>query len=267
MIFASPTALRDSLHTFATKKGFVVSSNGSSIVCSRAPEPSSLKAKRLKLGRDAAAAGTVRKARTTTTTRCGCNFKISFTWVDWKNKDANKSIRITSSSRYCHDNGCKPFLGQFLVEKRKAGTLNSALHETRIKALLAVFQTGSRVAIGMLRNLMKPLFPAGASMDSKLVFDFRLKIKRLLAAKAGDLEYQSITAAEEEELLSNKELDLESPAFFTEALQQCRVLLEEALSDPNDLQQIVSYLQSLSKGDPTFAFRLSEASDGTAGLK
>lgn len=39
--------------------------------------------------------------------------------VDWKNKKADPSCRVTSTV-FLHDNGCNPSLGQLQVEKRKA---------------------------------------------------------------------------------------------------------------------------------------------------
>jgi hypothetical protein len=63
---------------------------------------------------------------------------------------------------------------------------------------------------------MKPLYPPGTSLDVKMVFNFRLKVKRMLASKAGDIDSQTITEEEETALFSTTELEQESPAFLTE---------------------------------------------------
>jgi hypothetical protein len=65
------------------------------------------------------------------------------------------------------------------MEKRKSGTFTSAINETQIKAILAVMETNSRVPTNMLRELMRPLYPVGTSLDAKLIFNFRLKLKRM----------------------------------------------------------------------------------------
>ena len=98
------------------------------------------------------------KQRQVNSTRCGCPFKIQYLPVDWKDK-TNKAIKITASSCYSHDNGCLPSPTQLAVEKRKAGSHTTAIHEAQIKTILSVMNTGSRVPIGMMRDLMRPIFP------------------------------------------------------------------------------------------------------------
>jgi len=63
------------------------------------------------------------------------------------------------------------------MEKRKSGTFTSAINETQIKAILAVMETNSRIPTNMLRELMRPLYPVGTSLDAKLIFNFRLKLE------------------------------------------------------------------------------------------
>ncbi|KAG7348238.1 hypothetical protein IV203_027832 [Nitzschia inconspicua] len=93
----------------------------------------------------------------------------------------------------------------------------------------------------MLRRLVRPLYPPGTSLDSELLFNIRLKIKRMLAKGDIDLASHSVTEADEAHLLSNTEdLDyLQSPEFLTEAFLQFRELLEESLGDQNDVQNIL----------------------------
>jgi hypothetical protein len=55
------------------------------------------------------------------------------------------------------------------VEKRKSGSFTAAINETQIKAILAVMHTGSRIPTGMMRELIRPLYLAGTSLDAKLI--------------------------------------------------------------------------------------------------
>jgi hypothetical protein len=152
------------------------------------------------------------------------------------------------------------------VEKRKAGSHTTAIHEAQIKTILSVMNTGSRVPIGMMRDLLRPIFPPGTSLDanSKLVWNFRLKAKRMLAKGfVGDINSQTITEEEREALLSTKD-PKETPVFLTEIFQQFTELLKEALADGNDLHQITNYLNSLEDCNPTFMYRIGYVADGTA---
>jgi hypothetical protein len=229
------------------------------IVCTRCEEPRHQKNRREKKLKNAAP--TI-KTRTNTTTRCGCSFHASFSWKDWQNKQFNKAIKITNTN-YRHGDGCLPSRNQLAVEKRMAGCHTVAIHEPRIKTILSVMGSGSRVPIKMLRNLMRPLYPPGTSLDARMVFNFSLKLKRMLASKAGDIDSQTITEEEETALLSTTDLEEESPAFLTEAFAQFTELLKEALADQNDLHQMEIYLKSLADCDPTFTYRVGHSSDGT----
>ena len=258
--FSSPQELRDSLRSFAHKKGFAVTTVGTTIFCTRCEEPQHQKNRREKKVKNDAP---TTKTRTTTTTRCGCSFHISFSWKEWRNKQSNKAIKITKKTNYRHDNGCLPSRNQLAVEKRKAGCHTVAINEQRIKTILSVMESGTRVPIRLLRDLMRPLYPPGTSLDSQMIFNFRLKVKRLLASRPGDIDSQTITEEEEEALLSTNDLTEQSPEFLTEAFTQFNELLREALADQNDLLQIGNYLKALADKDPTFTFRIGHAEDGT----
>ena len=90
-----------------------------------------------------------------------------------------------------------------MVEKRKAGQFTASVDELEIKTILSVMHTGKRVPIEMMRDLIRPLFPPGTSLDARLVFNFLLKSKRMLADGMGDLRSYTITVEEEQSLLSN----------------------------------------------------------------
>ncbi|KAG7373066.1 hypothetical protein IV203_033790 [Nitzschia inconspicua] len=94
---------------------------------------------------------------------------------------------------------------QLSVEKRKAGAVAVAVNESRTSAILTVMSPGQRVSAGMLRGLVRPLYPPGTSLDSKLLFNIRLKIKRMLARRDLDLSSHTVTEADKPQLLSSLE--------------------------------------------------------------
>jgi hypothetical protein len=258
--FPSVSILRDKVRAFAHKKGFSITTEGHKFCCSRCEEPNGKKNKRAKM----APLVPMEKKRKHTTTRVGCSFVIAFSPVDWKNFKTHRAIKITKSTNCSHSNGCLPSRAQLVVEKRKAGTFTTAIHESQIKSILSVMSTGVRVPVSMMREMMKPLFPEGTSLDSKLIFNFRLKIKRMLAKGSIDLASHTVTEEDEAQLLSTADLDIEeSPEFFTESLRQFQELLQEAMLDRNDIQQITTYLNSLAACDPTFTYRIGTSADGS----
>ncbi len=167
-----PQELRELLRKFGHKKGFEITSIGTKFTCTRCDEPNFRKNERNKR-----ASVPVHIQRKRTATRVGCLFQITYSFVDWKNQVSNKSIKITDSSIYSHTNGCLPSRSQLGMEKRKSGTFTSAINETQIKAILAVMESNSRIPTNMLRELMRPLYPVGTSLDAKLIFNFRLKLE------------------------------------------------------------------------------------------
>jgi hypothetical protein len=61
-----------------------------------------------------------------------------------------------------------------------------------------MLQTQKKIHPEMLRELMRPLFPAGHSIDGQLMFNFRLKCKKILASKPGN-DVGAITLTSEDE--------------------------------------------------------------------
>ena len=111
------------------------------------------------------------KRRQRKTTRVGCPFKINYSKVDRNNRE-DKSVKILPSSVFEHAGGCTPSRSQLQMEKRKSGAYTVAVNEFHIKSILSVLKTKVKVNNKLLRQLMKPLFPAGTSLDCKLVFNF-----------------------------------------------------------------------------------------------
>jgi len=156
-------ALRHSVRSWAAKKGFAVTNHGTSILCSRCSMPN---AERKKLEKKAAAVPEG-KRRQRKTTRVGCPFKINCSKVDRKNRE-DKRVIILPSSEFAHSGGCIPSRNQLSVEKRKSGAYTVAANEFHIKSILNCLKTRARVNNGLLREMMKPLFPAGVSLDTKM---------------------------------------------------------------------------------------------------
>jgi len=113
--FESPQDLRQQLRTFAHKKGFEITSQGNKYTCTRCEEPVFRKNARSKR-----TTVPLEKQRKRISTRVGCLFQVCYAFSDWRNKNDNKSIKITSSSMYCHSNGCLPSRSQLAVEKRNS---------------------------------------------------------------------------------------------------------------------------------------------------
>lgn len=118
--FSSPVEIRNELRIFGNDKGFCVTSLGSSLYCTRAAQSKSYIKRMAKKSPVPLA-----HQRKRTSTRCGCTFRISFTWVDSKNKQHNKAIKVTGSSQYSHDNGCVPSKETVTGELKKSGGLAS----------------------------------------------------------------------------------------------------------------------------------------------
>jgi hypothetical protein len=129
---------------------------------------------------------------------------------------------------------------------------------------MTVLSTGTKVPTAMLREMMKPLYPPGTSLDWSLIFNFVVKVRRMMANKPEGYSTATITSSEESDLLSTvDDVSTQSPAFLTEALSQFNQLLEQSMHDKNDLAQIQTYLELLSASDRTFAYRVGRSEDGS----
>jgi hypothetical protein len=129
-------------------------------------------------------------------TRCGCNFKITFSNIR-ENCQKTKVIKLTKSCKYHHDNSCLPSRAQLLVEKRKAGPDTMAVNETQIKCILTLLQTNNKISSAIMRDLVRPLFPRGHSLDAQLLCNCRLKAKRMFSTKTGEVSDMTVTAEDE----------------------------------------------------------------------
>ena len=121
-VYENAEALRLRVRSWAAKKGFVISSCGTSICCSRCAMP---EAEKRKLEKKAVGVPED-KRRQRKSTRVGCLFKINYSKVERKNRE-DKRVRILPSSQFAHSGGCTPSRNQLQMEKRKSGAHTIAL--------------------------------------------------------------------------------------------------------------------------------------------
>ena len=260
-IYPSAKNLREQLRAFAHKKGFALTSDGSSLLCTKCDEPQGQKNKRDKK----TPVPIEKKRKQRENTRCSCPFKVTYASANWKEKRTDPRVKITKSSCYRHDNGCQPSRGQLSMEVRKSGCYTTAIHESQIKTILTLMTTGKKkIDAATLRGLIRPLYPEGTSLDATMIFNFRLKVKRMLNKGIVDISSYTVTHQQEQELVSPDSLETrQSPEFLTEVFTQFTELLKHSLLDLNDLDQMFSCLDSLVEADPSFAYRVSRSLDGT----
>jgi hypothetical protein len=128
---------------FADRKGFAVATDGTKIFCTRCQEPLSSAKKREK--KNASGVVPVEKRRIyNSSMRCGCPFKILFSFLDLKDKD-NISVRLNGSSNFKHSNRYFPLRAQLVVQKKKAGAYATAVNETQDKCILLLLSTNNKV--------------------------------------------------------------------------------------------------------------------------
>lgn len=92
--FSSPQDLREGLRKFGHKKGFEITSTGNKYTCTRCDEPNFRKKEREK--RSAVPA---HKQRKRISTRVGCQFRITYSFVDWKNQ-GSKGLQVLPASNF-----------------------------------------------------------------------------------------------------------------------------------------------------------------------
>jgi len=97
-VFGSLKELREQVQSFGRKKGFVASTKASGLCCSRCDESSSTTGLRKKR----AAMIPEEKKRSRSTTRVGCQFKIGFKKVDWKDKSKDAPVVVSEHTNYKH---------------------------------------------------------------------------------------------------------------------------------------------------------------------
>jgi hypothetical protein len=219
-MYSSVVDMREQLRQFGCRKGFGVTTVCNKLCCTRCAEPQSDINKREKKIADGLVAEGSRRIFKSST-RCGCPFQICFRRQTPKDS-CNKSIVITGSSYYKHDNGCVPSRDQLQVELQKAGVLTRAVvKEKNFKPILAVLNTNQHVAAPLLRDLVRPLFPPG-----------------LLLNERSDEGQISLSSKVYQELS-----DATVPEYFTTSFRVFNELLAEAESKPTDIQQVITFLR------------------------
>ena len=143
--------------------------------------------------------------------------------------------------------------------------MTQSIHEHHIKTTLTMMSKPTKVPTATLREHMKDLCPPGTALDAQMVFNFRLKVKRMIDNGIIDMRSHTVTEQEASCLLAPDDLEkCQTPEFHSEVFAQCRELLELALKDRNELHQITTHLDNLGKVDRGFTHRMALSSDGTA---
>jgi hypothetical protein len=260
-IYSSADDLRKEIRSWATKKGFSITSEGAMFACSRCVKPQSTISKQIK--RQKIAPVPPNNQRKHNSTRVNCPFQIRYSPCNRK-VDGDKSVKITTTN-YLHDNGCNPSSAQLAVEKRKSGIFSVATHEGQIRSIMTLLGTGTYVPTSLLREMMLPMYPSGTSLDSRLIFNFRVKMKLYMLRNPTEcLSNVTVTEQDQASLLVTDDVSLECPQFLTNALCQFKELLKDAMTDHNDLHQIRKFLKLMSDVDDTFTYRQSLSDDGSA---
>jgi hypothetical protein len=263
-VYQTREQLRDEVKAFADTKGFAVTTDGNKILCTRCSESPGQKRRREK--KIAAAIVPANKRRIyRSSTRCGCPFQIAFSWIH-SNTDEKPSrvLKINKSSNYIHDNSCLPCRAQLVAEKRKSGAYSKAIHESELKCILLLLSTNNKISAGIMRDLLQPLFPPDHCLDAQLLFNFRLKARRLLDSKPGGVCHMTLTREDETSLLNSDSLDTQYPSYYTDAFRLFNELIHEALQDENDIAQIETYLNGLAACDSSFKWKRANDSGGRA---
>jgi hypothetical protein len=212
-VYPNIKQLRGEVAKFGIRKGFLVTTVGSKLCCNRCPEPQYMKNRRDK--RNASGHVAIENRRVyRSSTRCGCPFAISFAPVKRKGQTL-PSVRITNSCIYQHDNGCFPSRDQLMIEQRKSGAYTRALNETKMKTILTVLNTNQKVPLSLMRELVRPLFPSGHSLNAQFLLNFRRKAERMLATKGrGDVDEMTFTNNDQTILLgcsNDNDMEVEFP--------------------------------------------------------
>jgi hypothetical protein len=122
------------------------------------------------------------KQRETKRSRCGCKFAIKYTTArKGLPPDAPKcAVRITDKSHYRHTDGCFPCQSQLIVEKRKAGHYETGVQQVHLRAIIEVLKPRKPVPIKVLREMMRPLYPATVEITAQDVCNMRSRVNIIL---------------------------------------------------------------------------------------
>jgi hypothetical protein len=181
-------------------------------------------------------------------------------FVGTRQNESDKSIKISDTCIYKHC--CFPSRGQLREEKRKTGAYTRAVHESQIKTILTVLNTKQKLSVGLLRELVRPLFHEDHCLDAKLLGNFRQRAEKLLASKVGEIDQMIFTPTTDVMLLGTDNLDAKMPEYLTDSFRLLEPLIEKAKSEQNDIAQIETFLGAMTQADPSFKYRRSTDANG-----
>jgi hypothetical protein len=179
-VYPSVIQLRSAVREWSESVGASISHEGNGLKCSRSHAPEGCEKR--KETRRVKNRITKEKQRETKSSRCGCKFEIkSSTARRGLPPDAPKTaVRITHGSHYRHTNGCFPCQTQLIADKRRAGNYKSGLKEVQLRSIIEVLKPRKSVPIKVLREMMRPLYPATVEISAQDVCNMRYKVNIIL---------------------------------------------------------------------------------------
>ena len=183
--YESINVLRCELREWSASRGAHLSSQGSRIECKRATAPRAYaKQKVSNRSNRSNRSIAVQQQRSTSTTRCGCEFVIKFSRASLVLCNAPVgSVRITEGSFYRHTNGCFPSQSQLIADKRRSGAYENEIQKEKMESIISILQHGRNVPCSIMRDMMRPLYPSSVTITAQMVTCMRLKVNRVLSLR------------------------------------------------------------------------------------
>jgi hypothetical protein len=256
-VHPSAKELKELINAYGSKKGFQVSISSNTLKCQLAGDP-----KRNEKWREIAATVIpVEKRRSRSSPRCGCGFIVKYSAIKTASVTENvngskvtKQIKVTAVN-FNHSNGCTPSAPQLLLVNKMSGLYTRNVDWTRLFHLLSYQKS---ITPAFMRLEIQQLLPCGVAVDSDMLYNVKLKHKRMMAdgfnfATATNVSFDP-------EALSNNDTDM-----LDLGSKHAAELLKEAMSEGNDGAQVEKFLRSLKTMDPRFDYRIAKDKFGATG--
>jgi hypothetical protein len=249
-VHPSAMDLKELINEYGAKQGFQVSISSNTLKCLLADDP-----KRNEKRRELAATVIpVEKRRSRTSPRCGCGFLVKYSAIKTASvietvngAKVAKPIKVTAVN-FNHSNGCTPSAPQLLLVNKMSGLYTRNVDWTRLFRMLD-YQTSMTPAF--MRLEIQQLVPCGVSVDSAMLYNVKMKHKRMTSEG-----FKFATAANvtfDHEALSNVDTDM-----IDLGSKHAAELLKEAMNEGNDGAQVEKFLRSLKTMDQRFDYRIAK---------
>ena len=214
-IFENPKFLRDKVRSIANSFGFEVAAQGLSLQCTHHDEGKGRTTARKKRQEGLSPS----KLRQWKTNRCGCPFSINFARARTKrNSDApEKSVKITKAN-FMHGGGCLPSQQQLVLDRKRSGTHDVTVKEETLKQLVNLVLKNKNIPARIMRNHMKPLYPAGFDITATDICNMKMKINHAVEKNQGSSlltpTIKAYLTNHEKDSLQSSSLDAQDPEFL-----------------------------------------------------